>query len=96
MLLNGFSIGVIIIGLILVFKSYNALRNHRIICDAIAIYRRNAIAKHDWINGDIVSFDINYYDTEDIFDTIFRLWDWSYKRILPADKFAIIEPYIKH
>lgn len=56
----------------------------------------NAIFVYD------VDTTINYHkrplvtldDIENIDDTFRRWWDWGYKRILPPDKLAIIEPYI--
>lgn len=96
MLLTGFLFGLTLVGLIFILKTSNAVRNHFIILDAIGAYRRHVISEHDYKSSLTVSFDVEYGDTEDIIKTLFRLWDWSYKRILPADKFAIIEPYIKH
>ncbi len=95
MLLTCFLNGVVLVGLIFVAKTFNAVRNHFIILDAICAYRGHVISEHDFKSCLIIFFDVEYEDTEDIIKTLFRLWDWSYKRILPAEKFAIIEPYIK-
>lgn len=35
------------------------------------------------------------YDLEEFDETLNRFWDWGCKRILPPDKFEIIEPYLK-
>lgn len=38
----------------------------------------------------LVSFDdMRSYDA-----TLLRFWDWGYARILPPEKFRIVEPYI--
>jgi hypothetical protein len=91
-----FSVVILLIWLILLIKSSNALTNHRVISEAIYAYRRHVISEHDYKSSLTIYFDVEYKDAEDIIKTLFRLWDWSYKRILPADKFAIIEPYIKY
>ena len=38
---------------------------------------------------------VNYEDMESYDNTLYRLWDWSNKRILPKEKFEIIKPYMK-
>ena len=57
-----------------------------------------AIFKHNmhWIEMGIGRpFVIDYPDMESYYKTLFRLWDWGYTRILPPDKFDIIEPFIE-
>ena len=71
-------------------------KNRLIISDAIHRYRMNVIAKHDFKNSFEPKYDVAFEDMEPYDKTFWRLWDWSYKRILPKDKFAIIEPYIEH
>lgn len=55
-----------------------------------AIYRYQI----DCITNNVESI-IDYSDMEDYDKTFWRLWDWGYTRILPKDKFEIIQPYIK-
>lgn len=38
---------------------------------------------------------VTYTDMESYERTLFRLYDFGYTRILPAEKFEIIKPYIK-
>ena len=38
---------------------------------------------------------VDYVDMENYDETLRRIWDWSYKRILPTAKFKIIEPFIE-
>jgi hypothetical protein len=42
-----------------------------------------------------IDWDLYFNDIEPFERTVFRLWDWGYKRILPKDKFEIIKPYLK-
>lgn len=38
---------------------------------------------------------VNLYDNMEPYDkTFWRFWDWGYKRILPPEKFKLVEPYI--
>ena len=32
---------------------------------------------------------------EDFDDTLFRFWDWGYKKILPKEYYQLIKPYIR-
>jgi hypothetical protein len=38
---------------------------------------------------------VTFDDMEDLYATLWRLWDWGYKHILPKEKFEIIKPYLK-
>lgn len=38
---------------------------------------------------------VDYDDTESFHKTLWRLYDWGHKRILPKDKYEIIKPYIE-
>jgi hypothetical protein len=52
----------------------------------------------DYYTSDTLDFQtgIELLDAmEDYDDTLFRLWDWGYKRILPKQYFELIKPYIK-
>lgn len=35
------------------------------------------------------------WQMEDFDKTLFRLWDWGYKNILPKEDFELIKPYLK-
>lgn len=69
-------------------KNCFTLKNALIIVYAIGDYRL------DCIENDI-NMEVDFEDMEDYNDTLLRLWDWGYTRILPKDKFEIIKPYIK-
>lgn len=79
---------VVGIGIVLLMKSENAYRNQMKILDAIYDYASECIWTHKPI---LVVFD----EMEPLERTLFRFWDWGYTRILPAEKFEIIQPYIK-
>lgn len=68
-------------------KNFNTYNNHRIIDDAIFKYHIDCIHKNQMIL-------VEYEDEEDYNETLFRIWDWGYTRILPKEKFEIIKPYI--
>ena len=61
-------------------------RNRAIIIYAIYLYARN---------NKLVVTDI-YDDMESYDQTLFRLWDFGYKRILPTEQFEKIKPYIRN
>ena len=63
--------------------------NHCVILDAILDYKLECIMEQKpcYVEND---------DMENIHDTIWRLWDWSHKRILDKDEYKIIEPYIRN
>ncbi len=37
---------------------------------------------------------VKYSDREQYSQTLYRLWDWGYTRILPKEKYNIIKEYI--
>lgn len=39
--------------------------------------------------------DISYEDMESYNRTLYRIWDWGYKNILPKEKFEIVKEYIE-
>ena len=67
-------------------KNYVTYRNRAIIIYAICLY--------SW-NNNLVVTDI-YDDMESYDQTLFRLWDFGYKRILPTEQFEKIKPYIRN
>lgn len=82
------SISIIIFGVFVLIKNENASRNYDIILDSICRYRTEQIIN----NKECL---VDYSDMLDYNTVAFRVFDWGYKHILPNDKFAIIEPYIK-
>ena len=70
-------------------------RNHSLILDAISLYWADVRENHDWSTYTWPTYEVDLNDKEDMDKTFWRFWDWSYKRILPKEKFAIIEPYIE-
>lgn len=61
------------------------------ITDAIFRYHMHCLMSGDYEGARLVTFeDMESYDT-----TMYRIWDWGYKRILPPDKFELIRPFIK-
>lgn len=66
-------------------KTANTYNNAMKIIDAIHAYR----LEHLW------NAKVDYKDMESFERTLFRFWDWGYKRILPKDKLELIKPYIK-
>lgn len=71
------------------FRNEYVFKNHMIILNAIHMYRRDMIAR-----GEFVNFKVNYDDMESYDETLFRLFDFGYKNILPKEKYDIIKPYI--
>lgn len=69
------------------FKVDNASKNREKIIDAIDVY---AV-----ITGDCVTALCALKAMEDFDSTIYRLWDWGYKNILPNEYFELIESYIQ-
>ena len=68
-------------------KNVNTLNNTKKIMNAICKYRIEYVLHK-------IEPIVAYKDMESYEATLFRIWDWGYKRILPKDKFEIIEPYI--
>lgn len=65
--------------------------NHHIrIVEAIAAYKKHCILYGSSGSEDLVNYD----DMEDYDKTLWRLWDWGYKRILPKEKYELIKEYI--
>lgn len=87
--------GLVIIGCVVVLvvfllsgAHYNKVwENYNKITDAIHSYRMDMLKYSSTI-------EVDYEDMEDISIALKRFWDWSYKRILPPEKYAIIEKYI--
>lgn len=68
-------------------KNETTCTNQLIITTAIGSYRLNCILNDQ-------RPDVNYDDMESYTKTLWRLWDWGCKRILPKEKYEIIKDYI--
>lgn len=76
---------------ILSIKNENTHRNRLIIIHAIGDYGRYRM-DNDMYNP----ICLKIYDYMEPYKrTLWRLWDWSYKNILPPDIYEIIKPFIK-
>ena len=84
------------LGILCIFaliKNEVTFHNRMKIAEAIYFYNLSYIRKGENPDADhYVSFD----DMEDYVVTFERFWDWGYTRILPAEKFKLIRPFIKH
>ena len=69
-------------------KNRVTLKNHYIIIHAIGRYLDYCI------DNDIEPL-VYFYDMELYNKTLYRWWDWGYIRILPYDKYDVIEPFIE-
>lgn len=72
------------------FKNEFTLRNQMLIGRAISEYQLHMFEQGAYRDIEVDVDDMEHYNT-----TLFRLWDWGYKRILPPEKFEIIKPYIE-
>lgn len=79
---------VIILCIFTVVRINVTLSNRSKIDDAIYSYRCECRNKR-------VEPKVTYSDKEEYYITLRRIYDFGYTRILPKDKFEIIEPYIK-
>lgn len=82
-------ISMIALGVFLHRRNYSTYKNHGIIINAIHAYKSYQI-KH----GNYSNLEVDYEDIEHYNKTFMRMWDWGYTRILPPEKFKIIEPFI--
>ena len=69
-------------------KVKNTVKQRKRIHKAIFKYQMRYVANEATVT---VFFD----DMEEYEKTLYRFWDWSCKRILPPEKFKIIEPFIE-
>lgn len=93
--LEGLSIVALVIFILALFlclvslaKNNNTFKNHTIIIDAIYKYKMDCISKMECAR-------VDYYDMEPYYETLKRVFDWGYKKILPPEKFEVIKPYIE-
>lgn len=78
---------LIILGAVLLIKNFNTYLNGKKIINAIYEYHMVCCDK----DLDPV---VEYRMMKNYFISLLRIWDWSYKHILPADKLEVIKPYI--
>jgi hypothetical protein len=84
-----FSIICLLFWLIMVIKTFVTGWQHRRILTAI--YRHNLLMIHRGRSEYMLSYDC----IEKFERTLFRLWDWGYKHIVPPEVLKRIKPYIK-
>ena len=68
-------------------KNKVTIKNHFIIINAIGRYLDYCIDND--IEPLVYFYDMEFYDK-----TLYRWCDWGYIRILPYDKYEVIEPFI--
>lgn len=84
-------IGFAVFLMILLVKNDWTFRMRMKIDDAVLAYQLDMIDHHDIPSANLISV----WESEPYEKTLWRLWDWSYTRILPPEKFELIKPYIK-
>lgn len=76
--------------LVLCIKNNRTYECMTIISNAIMKYRLDMLHKNLYDEMDYVDYThMRGYD-----ETLFRLFDWGYKRILPPEKYELIKPFI--
>lgn len=73
----------------MIIKTDVTYRNQMLILNAIRAYMTDAMACEEF------EWSVCVLDMESFDKTLWRLWDWGYKNILPKEKFEIVERYIK-
>ena len=63
--------------------------NRAIVHEAIYAYIRDMTKRGEF------NYEVNYYDMEPFNKSVLRLFDFGCTKILPEEKYEIIEPYIK-
>ena len=79
---------IVILCLVLIIKAEVGFRHHEMLLDAIQTY---ALESEEYDK----SIEIMEHMRGSYPDTVFRLWDWGYKNILPKEDFELIKPYIQ-
>ena len=85
-ILKAFVVSVVV-GVLFIGRVFAAFENQTEITDAIFVYQMECIRAHE-------PYEVTYDDAEDMDKTIWRLWDWGHKRILPREKYIKVAPYI--
>lgn len=78
----------------MLIKNNRTYKNRRIIAEAIFLYNLNQFSQKDQLNT-----SVDFIDTASVVEsyekTLFRLYDWGYKNIVPADVLEKISPFIE-
>lgn len=82
------SVIFILVVVFVIAKNNNTFNKRCVIINAIFEYNK------DIINGVVTGQLISFNDLENYDRTLWRLWDWGYKSILPKDKYELIKDYI--
>lgn len=82
------NIFILIVMVVLLLKNNNTYKNHIILLNAIAEHNRAAIME------DRYDKCISYGCIESYYTTLFNLFDWGYKNLVPRDVYKRIEPFI--
>ena len=69
------------------------VRNERVFCMRMLINQAIFVYSVDCIENDYPIL-VDYSDMEPYGQTMNRLWDWGYTRILPPEQYKLIEPYL--
>lgn len=85
-----FGLFLILCCVFIFIKNYNTFRVRTKIDNAIYKYNMYCINA-----GTYNTERIKYNDEESYESTMFRVFDWGYKNILPPDKFEKVKMYIK-
>lgn len=82
------SIFILIAMVILLLKNNNTYKNHIILLNAIAEHNSAAMLEDQYDKR------ISYECIESYYKTLFNLFDWGYKNLVPRDVYKRIEPFI--
>jgi hypothetical protein len=82
-------IALLIFAVFMFIKNENTYRVHTKVIDAIHKYRMFCI-----YNAPDQTEQVSVFDIEPYAQTLFRLWGWGYKRILPAEKYELIKEFL--
>lgn len=81
----------VIFGIVCDIRNNMTYRNQMIILNAIYLYKEDCIR-----NGQpLYDCMVDYSDMEDYNQTYNSWFDWGYTKILPSDKYILVEPYIE-
>lgn len=89
--MNTILISCAILVFVLIFFSIKNLVTfhvHSKIVDAIGRYRMECIRNDK-------PMEVDYCDLEEYEETMFNIWNWGYKRLLPKEKYEKIKEFIR-
>lgn len=73
----------------LLYKNAKTYKNTIKITNAIHAYHKFMISARNY------DYKVDYDDMEDYDSTLWRLWDFGHKNILPKEKFRAIGPFME-